>query len=337
MILHNRINRKELRKKIQEDPTPRTTISFYKYVNIAEPEKLRDELYRAWHAMGVLGRIYLAKEGINAQLSVPTSNFQIFRDYVDMFKEFADVPFKIAVEDDGKSFYKLTIKVRHKIVADGLDDDAFDTTNVGKHLTAKEWNEEMSKKDTIVVDMRNAYESDIGHFEGAITPDVDTFRDELQVVKEELKDKKDKKVLLYCTGGVRCEKASAFLKSEGFKDVNQLYGGVIDYARQCKQEDLPVKYKGKNFVFDDRLAETISDEILTKCEQCGEACDSYTNCSNTACHFLFIQCPKCKEKYEGACGEECKKIINLPEEEKKKVQKEMAGKKGKNGRLKKRG
>ena len=298
---------------------------------------MRDELYRAWHAMGVLGRIYLAKEGINAQLSVPTSNFQIFRDYVDMFKEFADVPFKIAVEDDGKSFYKLTIKVRHKIVADGLDDDAFDTTNVGKHLTAKEWNEEMSKKDTIVVDMRNAYESDIGHFEGAITPDVDTFRDELQVVKEELKDKKDKKVLLYCTGGVRCEKASAFLKSEGFKDVNQLYGGVIDYARQCKQEDLPVKYKGKNFVFDDRLAETISDEILTKCEQCGEACDSYTNCSNTACHFLFIQCPKWKEKYEGACGEECKKIIKLPEEEKKKVQKEIAGKKGKNGRLKKRG
>ncbi|OGH84895.1 MAG: hypothetical protein A2493_01470, partial [Candidatus Magasanikbacteria bacterium RIFOXYC12_FULL_33_11] len=260
MILHNRINRKELRQKIQEDPIPRTTLSFYKYVNIAEPEKMRDELYRAWHAMGVLGRIYLAKEGINSQLSVPTSNFQMFRIYLDSFKEFAEVPFKIAVEDDGKSFYKLTIKVRHKIVADGLDDDAFDTTNVGKHLTAEEWNEEMSKEDTIVVDMRNAYESDIGHFENAILPDVDTFRDELQFVKEELKNKKDKKILLYCTGGVRCEKASAFLKSEGFKDVNQLYGGVIDYARQCKQKDLPVKYKGKNFVFDDRLAETISDE-----------------------------------------------------------------------------
>ena len=335
MILHNRINRKELRKKMQEDATPRTTLSFYKYVNLSEPEKMRDELYRAWSAMGILGRIYLAKEGINSQLSVPTANFQIFRDYVDMFKEFKDVPFKIAVEDDGKSFYKLTIKVRHKIVADGLDDDAFDTTNVGKHLTAEEWNEEMSKEDTIVVDMRNAYESDIGHFKNAILPDVDTFRDELQFVKEELKNKKDKKILLYCTGGVRCEKASAFLKSEGFKDVNQLYGGVIDYARQCKQEDLPVKYKGKNFVFDDRLAETISDEILTKCSQCGESCDDYTNCSNTACHFLFIQCPKCSEKYEGACGEDCQKIINLPEDERKEIQREMSKKKGKNSRLKK--
>ena len=335
MILHNRINRKLLRQKIQEDEIPRITISFYKYVGIDDPKRLRDELYRAWHAMGVLGRIYLAKEGINSQLSVPTANFQMFRDYVDMFKEFKNVPFKIAVEDDGKSFYKLTIKVRHKIVADGLDDDAFDTTNVGKHLTAEEWNEEMSKEDTVVVDMRNAYESDIGHFEGAITPDVDTFRDELQVVKEELKDKKDKKILLYCTGGVRCEKASAFLKSEGFEDVNQLYGGVIDYARQCKQEDLPVKYKGKNFVFDDRLAETISQEILTKCEQCGDSCDAYTNCSNTACHVLFIQCHKCSEKYEGACTEECQKIINLPEDERKEIQREMAKNKGKNSRLKK--
>jgi len=220
-------------------------------------------------------------------------------------------------------------------VADGLDDDAFDTTNVGKHLTAKEWNEEMSKDDTVVVDMRNAYESNIGHFENAILPDVDTFRDELQFVKEELKDKKDRKILLYCTGGVRCEKASAFLKSEGFKDVNQLYGGVIDYARQCSQENLPVKYRGKNFVFDDRGAETISDEILAKCEQCGEACDHYNDCANEACHVLFIQCPTCEEKYQGTCSEECQKIINLPEEEKKIVQRELSKKKGKNSRLKK--
>lgn len=332
--LHNRINRELLRQKIKEDPTSRTTLSFYRYVKIAEPEKMRDELYRAWEVFGVLGRIYLAKEGINSQLSVPTANFDMFRHHVDNFKEFKHVPFKIAVEDDGKSFYKLTIKVRSKIVADGLDDGAFDASNVGNHLTAEEWNKQMEKENTVVVDMRNYYESNIGHFEGAILPDVDTFKEELQVVKEELKDKKSKKILLYCTGGIRCEKASAFLKSEGFEDVNQLYGGIIDYARQCKQENLPNKFKGKNFVFDERIAETISDEILANCEQCGEVCDDYTNCSNTACHVLFIQCPKCREKYQGACGEDCKTVVILPEKERKEVQKKWP-KKGKNGRLKK--
>ncbi|MFA7314310.1 MAG: rhodanese-related sulfurtransferase [Candidatus Magasanikbacteria bacterium] len=334
MTLHNRINRELLRKQIQEDSTPRTTLSFYRYVHIVESEKMRDELYRAWSVMGVLGRIYIAKEGINSQLSVPTINFEMFRNYIDSFQEFKNVPFKIAVEDDGKSFYKLTIKVRHKIVADGLNDDAYDTSNVGNHLTAEEWNRQMEKENTVVVDMRNYYESNIGHFEGALLPDVDTFRDELQFVKEELKDKKDKKILLYCTGGIRCEKASAFLKSEGFKDVNQLYGGVIDYTRQCKQENLSNKFKGKNFVFDERMAEKIGNEILTVCQQCEEVCDTYHNCANTVCHVLFIQCFKCTEKYSGACSEECQMVVNLPEKDRKEIQNGWM-KKGKNGRLKK--
>jgi len=321
MDLYNRTDKKLLKDWIQKDPTVRTTISFYRYVNIKNPELLRDELFMNWSNLGVLGRIYLAKEGINAQFSVPTENLEAFRTYLNSFVEFKDMPFKIAVEDDGKSFYKLVIKVKTKIVADGLKDDAFDTTNVGTHLTAKEWNELMAKEDTIVVDMRNHYESEIGHFQGAVLPDADTFREELQVVKKELTDAKDKKVLLYCTGGVRCEKASAFLKSEGFKDVNQLYGGIIDYARQCKAENLESKFIGKNFVFDERIGERITDDIISECHQCGAPSDRHTNCKNDACHLLFIQCEECQEEMEGTCTPACREISRLPVEEQRKLRK----------------
>ncbi len=186
MFLYNRVNKEELKKKIAEDPTPRTTLSFYKYVIIENPDELRDQFFYDWSLLGVLGRIYLAKEGINAQLSLPTEKFDLFKEKLYGDERFADVPFKIAVEDDGKSFYKLAIKVREKIVADGLDDGNFDVTNVGKHLTAKEFNEALEMPETIVVDMRNHYESEVGHFEGAICPDADTFRDELPIASNQL-------------------------------------------------------------------------------------------------------------------------------------------------------
>lgn len=321
MKLCNHTDKQALKEWIAADATPRTTLSFYRYVNIEDPQTLRDELFADWTEMGVLGRIYLAKEGVNAQLSLPTANLEAFREHLDMIDGFNDVPFKIAVEDDGKSFYKLAIKVKHKIVADGLDDDAFDTTNVGRHLTAEEWNRLMEREDPIVVDMRNHYESEVGHFKGAILPDVDTFREELEFVKEELADKKDKKILLYCTGGIRCEKTSAFLKSEGFTDVNQLHGGIIDYARQCKARNLKSKFVGKNFVFDERVGERITDEVIAECHQCSEPCDNHTNCLNDACHLLFIQCLACKEKFDGACTPACQKIANLPIEEQRKLRK----------------
>lgn len=321
MFLYNRVNKEELKKKIAEDPTPRTTLSFYKYVIIENPDELRDQFFYDWSLLGVLGRIYLAKEGINAQLSLPTEKFDLFKEKLFGDERFADVPFKIAVEDDGKSFYKLAIKVRDKIVADGLDDGNFDVTNVGKHLTAKEFNEALEMPETIVVDMRNHYESEVGHFEGAICPDADTFRDELPMVLNMLEDKKDKKLLLYCTGGIRCEKASAYFKHHGFEDVNQLHGGIIDYARQVKEQGLETKFKGKNFVFDERLGERISEEIISKCHQCGEPCDNHTNCANFECHLLFIQCKKCAEKMEGCCTQECIDIIHLPIDKQREIRK----------------
>jgi len=321
MFLHNRVNSEELRKKIEADPTPRTTLSFYRYVILPEPAQLRDELYKAWHGLGVMGRIYLAHEGVNAQLSVPSDRVEEFRNWIDAFQPFSEVPFKIAIEDDGKSFFKLVIKVRKKIVADGLDDYAFDVTNVGKHLTAEEFNAAMDLPDTVVVDMRNHYESEVGRFEGAVCPDADTFKEELPQVVEFLKDRKEKKVLMYCTGGIRCEKASAYLRHHGFEDVNQLHGGIISYAREIKQKGLESKFKGKNFVFDDRLGERVTEDIISVCHQCGIACDTHTNCANVDCNLLFIQCVACAEAFAACCSETCKEITSLPEETQKTLRK----------------
>ena len=324
-------SRKELLKRLHEEPFRRITLSFYRYVIINDPDTLRDELLREWNNLSIFGRIYLAREGINAQMSIPKTNLEKFREQLYSDKRFADVPFKIAIEDNGKSFYKLIVKTRNKIVADGLQDDDFDVTNVGKHLSAEEWNETMQsegpfseKKIPIVVDMRNFYESEVGRFENAICPEAHSFRQELPMVKDILKGKENEKILLYCTGGIRCEKASAFLKHNGFKDVNQLYGGIIEYARQVKAKGLESKFKGKNFVFDERMGERITDEIISKCYQCGNLCDSHYNCANDGCHLLFIQCEACKEKFEGCCSVECQAIIHLPFEEQKKLQRETA-------------
>lgn len=317
--LYNIHSKEELLKQRKAEKFNRKTVSFYRYVILDEPQELRNQLYKDWFEMGIMGRIYIAREGINAQISVPEHNIDLFVDYLNSTPWFKNMPMKWAVEDDHFSFLKLIIKVRHKIVADGLEDDSFDVTNVGKHLTAAEFNAALEDDNTIVVDMRNHYESEIGRFEKAICPDVDTFREEVEYVTRALEDKKDAKILLYCTGGVRCEKASAYLKHHGFNDVNQLFGGIIEYAHQVKAQKLESKFKGKNFVFDERLGERITDDILSQCHQCGAACDNHTNCANNDCHLLFIQCEKCAEKYAGCCCDDCKKVNSLPKEERIKL------------------
>lgn len=315
--LHNRVNGKELKKKLAADDTERMTLSFYQYAHIGNPNLFRDHFYLLLSPTGVLGRIYVAKEGINGQLSVPKENFEIFRARIDEIIFLRGVRLNIAIEDDGRSFFKLKIKTRKKIVADGLEDESFDVTNKGIHLDAESFNRLTDREDSIVVDMRNHYESEVGHFENAMTPDVDTFREALCVVEKQLREHKNKHIVMYCTGGIRCEKASAYYKHKGFKNVYQLEGGIIEYSRQVKEKGLRNKYKGKNFVFDERLGEKISDEIISHCHQCGTPCDSHINCANEGCHLLFIQCPVCAEKFESCCSEECKTVIKLPEEEQK--------------------
>ena len=323
MQLYNKLDRKILKERLMQEPFQRTTLSFYRYVRLSNPEALRDELYLQWDRLQVLGRIYVAREGINAQLSVPHHHLDAFRKTVDSHAVFRDVPFKIAVEDDGKSFYKLSIKVRPKLVNEGLDDDAYDVSNVGNHLDADRFNEAIADPDTIVVDMRNYYEFEIGHFERAVRPEGVTFREVLPEMVEKLKDARDKKIILYCTGGIRCEKASAYFRHHGFKDVNQLHGGIIDYARQIKVKQLDNAFLGSNFVFDNRLGEHISNDVISHCYQCGKAADKHSNCRNEACHVLFIQCEECAEKYEGCCGEECQSFLHMSEEEKQQKAEEI--------------
>ena len=317
--LHNIYSREDLLKQRLAENFKRKTVSFYRYVMIENTQEWRDKLYADWFAMDVLGRVYIAREGINAQISVPEHQVETFISYLDQTPYFAKMPLKWAVEDSDLSFLKLKLKVREKIVADGLPDGTFDVTNVGKHLTADEFNAALSNPDTIVVDMRNHYESEVGRFEQALCPDVDTFREEVELVVKELESHKDKKILMYCTGGVRCEKASAYLRHHGFSDVNQLYGGIIEYARQVKELNIPSLFKGKNFVFDERLGERITNDIIARCHQCGAPCDTHTNCANNDCHLLFIQCPECAAKYQGCCSDECARVIQLPPDERIKM------------------
>ena len=333
MQLYNKLSAEERAKIIDENSQERITLSFYKYFNLGNPSLFRDHLFIAFSKLDVLGRIYVANEGINAQLSVPKENIEVFKKSISEITPLNNIRLNIALEHYSKSFLKLTIKIREKIVADGLNENTFDVTNIGEHLDAQRFNQILDDKNTICIDMRNHYESEIGHFDGAILPDVDSFRESLPIIEKKFaKHKKSKNIVMYCTGGIRCEKASAFLKHKGYEKVYQLDGGIIEYARQVDQEKINNKFLGKNFVFDHRRSEAVSDEIIANCHQCGEKCDTHINCANEACHLLFIQCEKCAKEFNNCCSEECYKINSLSLEDQKKLRK---GKKNSNQIFKK--
>jgi UPF0176 protein len=319
MALYNRINGRQLKEFVRATNQERTTISFYRYHLIAQPAALRDELYQKLDLLNVWGRIYLAHEGINAQISVPTVQLKHFKQQLNTFHWLENVRLNYAVDDNGKSFFKLKILVRKKIVADGLNDPAFDVTRCGVHVNAREFNRLADDPNTVLVDMRNHYESEVGHFKNAVLPDADTFRQELQIVEDLMRGQEDKNLLLYCTGGIRCEKASAWMKHLGFKNVFQLEGGIIQYAHQVKEQGLENKFIGKNFVFDERLGERITPDVIASCHQCGAPCDDHTNCRNDGCHLLFIQCPDCAEKFGGCCSDHCRHVLTLPPDEQRQL------------------
>lgn len=326
-LLHNRISNKELKQRLYEEQEPRTTVSFYHYFTVSDTKQFRDELYKSLHALKVFGRIYVAHEGINAQLSVPASLLESFREYLYSIGPLNGVRLNLAV-DDGKSFWVLKVKIREKIVADGITDPSFDMSKKGKYVDAKQMNELMKQPGTVVIDMRNHYEYEVGHFENALEIASDTFREQLPMAAEIMKDKKDDTIIMYCTGGIRCEKASAYLLHSGFRNVFHLEGGIINYARQIREEGLPSQFIGKNFVFDERLGERITEDIIAACHQCGKPADTHVNCVNEACHLLFIQCDECREKYEGCCSTACQDFIHLPLEKQKELRKGID--KGKN-------
>ena len=309
----NRKSKEELLNNLQNENFCRKTLSFYRYVKIEHPKAMRDFLFDKFLKLGCLGRIYVASEGINAQMNVPEHNWQAFDNFIQNTPEFSGMQYKVAVEEKGlSSFIKLIVKVREKIVADGLDDKTFDPANTGAYALAEDVNS-MIDRGVTVIDMRNMYEAAVGHFENAKIMDVDTFREQLKKVHEMFRDKKDEEVLLYCTGGIRCEKASAWMKHNGFKNVKHIKGGIIDYAHRVKELGLQNKFRGKNFVFDERLVESVSDEIISFCQICDtEKSANYIHCKNLSCHMLFICCQKCEKKLGGYCGVVCNICDKFP-------------------------
>ncbi|TXT33486.1 MAG: hypothetical protein FD136_867 [Chitinophagaceae bacterium] len=329
-LLHNRVSNQELKEKLMKENFKRTTISFYRYFPVQNPQEFRDNLYKTLNALNVFGRIYIAKEGINAQISVPTHLMDAFKQALNETEGLANLRLNIAVEDpnglndelqQGKSFWVLKIKVREKIVADGIEDPNFSMERKGKYVNAQQMNQLLNDPETVIVDMRNHYEFEVGHFQNAVEIPSDTFREQLPMAVEMLATKKDKNIIMYCTGGIRCEKASAYMLHQGFDKVYHLEGGIINYAKQIKEQGIPAKFIGKNFVFDDRLGERITDDIIAKCHQCGKACDTHTNCKNDGCHLLFIQCNECATAFSGCCSNECKDTIHLPKERQEAIRK----------------
>ena len=329
-LLHNRHSQAELKEMLAAETESRLTVSFYRYFFIEDPILFRNELYEKLNELRVFGRIYIAHEGINAQLSFSESNHDRFTIVLESMHGLSGIRLNTAVQHEaaenarpagGKSFWVLKIKVRDKIVADGIADPTFNMKNKGKYVNAEEYNKLAEDKETVIVDMRNHYEYEIGHFENAIEIPSDTFRHQLPLAVELLKESKEKKIIMYCTGGIRCEKASAYMLHNGFKNVYHLEGGIINYSNKVKEQNLPNKFHGKNFVFDDRLGERITEEVIAKCHQCGESADTHTNCMNDGCHLLFIQCEMCREKLSGCCSTACQATAALPPEQQKSLRK----------------
>ena len=319
--MYNKKSIIELKKSLKRESFNRITCSFYKYCFIDNPEGLRNKLYSNLIEQDILGRIYVSKEGINAQISIPEHNVDNFKSYIHSINVFSDIKFKHAVEE-GTSFLKLKILVRDEIVAYKVPEESYDMNKTGVHLKPIDFNSSIKEKDAIVVDMRNYYESEVGRFKNAIIPDAHFSKELLPKVAEVLEGKEDKKVHLYCTGGIRCEKASSYLIKKGFKEVYQLEGGIIQYAHDMKENDLKSEFIGKNFVFDDRMGERVTNDIIGKCHQCKTPSDDHKNCKNDACHLLFIQCDTCAEKYNDCCSNACNEFLQLDIETQKKLRKD---------------
>jgi len=321
MILHNKIDKQVLKQSLLEEDFQRVTLSFYKFVHIPDPQAFRDELYVSFSDLFVFGRIYVASEGINAQLSVPEENLEVFKRFVSFHRFMQDVLLNKAIDDNGKSFYKLKIQVKHKILSDGLDNSTFDIYQVGDHLDADSFNRKLDEPNTLVIDLRNHYEHEVGHIEGAVLPEVDTYKESIPLIINMLEETKPDNIVMYCTGGIRCEKFSAYLKHKGFQNVFQLKGGVINYVNQVRKQGLPVRFRGKNFVFDERMGERVTQHVIARCHQCKSPADTHVNCANPACHLLFIQCTVCAEKYAECCSVACREFIQLPVEAQKMLRK----------------
>ncbi|KAG0346580.1 hypothetical protein BG004_001381 [Podila humilis] len=351
-----------MRDHVQRTPHPPSndyvTLSYYQFRPIDTKDLLKIQYYflKDLRAMDIVGRIYVSAEGINAQISCPKERVEEFKKYYSShWPIFDKIRFNLAMTE-GKAFKKLHVRIKGQLVADGIDNRTFDLSNEPTYLSPEEWHNELSSlsKPPILIDMRNHYESSIGHFEHAIRPDVTTFKENIEAMLDICQGKEDQDIYMYCTGGIRCTRSGALLKSNGFKSVKMLRGGVTAYGQYIKgcteatakeselETGTPVDastpkkvssiYKGKNFTFDKRLGEPITAEVLAKCHICGTACDTYCNCSNMTCNLLMISCPTCLAKHEGTCGSgSCVEMVRTINEKQKEMEKHHPGMKARPG------
>ncbi|QFQ32535.1 rhodanese-related sulfurtransferase [Buchnera aphidicola (Aphis fabae)] len=310
-ILHNCISKKELKNHILLNRKPRLILSFYKYFYIKEPKNFRDEIYKNFFEYNILGRVYISHEGINAQISIPVNMYSVFKKFLYQFNPVLNglrinKTFNI---NNTNAFWILSVKLKKYIVNDGIKDPLFKFKNVGKYINAEQVNLMLNNKDTIFVDMRNSYEYKIGHFPNAVEIKSKTFREQLKNVIKVMNYDKKKNIVMYCTGGIRCEKATSWMIFNGFKNIYHIEGGIIGYVNEAKKKRLPILFKGSNFVFDNRMSEKISKDIMSVCNQCRQPSDNYVNCAFNLCHLLFIQCGNCAINFKHCCSLNCMKSI----------------------------
>ncbi|MBY6035879.1 rhodanese-related sulfurtransferase [Fictibacillus nanhaiensis] len=279
---------------------------YYKYVSIEDPESFKEEHLKFCKELGLLGRIIVAPEGINGTVSGTYEQTEMYMDHLKKDPRFADIVFKID-EVEEHTFKKMFVRHKKELVTWRFDEDVNPNQLSGRRLSPKEFYEALQDEDVIVIDGRNDYEYEIGHFRGAIKPDVKASRDFPKWVRENLSEFKDKKVLTYCTGGIRCEKFSGFLMQEGFKDVSQLEGGIVTYGKDPEVQGR--LWDGKCYVFDERIAVPINrteeDTVVSKCYYCGKLEDRYVNCANPECNKQHVCCTECEIKHKRSCSKEC--------------------------------
>lgn len=281
------------------------TLLYYRYARLDDAEEFAKKHLKFCKELGVLGRVIVAPEGLNGTISGSKEQCQAYMDTIEADKRLTGVHWKID-EVEEPSFLKMHVRYKPEIVNSGLHTEVDPTEKTGVHLTPTEFKQLKNSEDVVVLDVRSNYEHNVGKFKNAVTLDIDNFREFPDKV-EELKEKyKGKKILTYCTGGIKCEKASAFLLKKGFEDVYQLHGGIINYGKEVGGED----FDGNCYVFDNRVqvpVNTVNPTVISRCLNCGTPTVRMVNCANPHCNDHFVQCEHCGGEMEGSCSTQCHK------------------------------
>ncbi|WP_339266383.1 rhodanese-related sulfurtransferase [Paenibacillus sp. FSL R5-0470] len=284
---------------------------YYKFVKVPDAEQFAQEHLAYCKELDVKGRILISDEGINGTLSGTIAQTQQYMKDLRANPLFSDIVFKID-EAEGHAFKKIFVRYKKELVTFRVEDELDPNVITGEHLAPKDFYEMMQRDDVVILDGRTGYEFDLGHFRGSIRPEVDSFKEFPDWIRENMSELKDKPILTYCTGGIRCEKLSGFMMKEGFQQVYQLDGGIVTYGKDPEVQGQ--LFDGKCYVFDERISVQINhtdeDIIVGRCHHCGQPADQYINCANDACHLQHICCEDCEAQHSGHCSDECEAITN---------------------------